>query len=709
MFEINSLYKVFPLFIIPAFINVLLCVYVIFRFSGTTTNRIFALFVFMLAVAQFADGMMHLSVHQHQAELWQRLSFVPWVLITAAGTIFVLDFSQIKKLTHRNLHFPALLLPAFALEFLVASGMCQHSVVQSENWGWIANPIPSPSNNLVYIFVSGVSLLMPVLLWYSLVRYRKDAERKTPILILAIGITIPYVAGLIAQVILPFGLGHDSVPLAAPFMTVFTIAALFAIQKYRVLDFTPVGQVDRIVETMNEGLLMMDKNGNLMYTNEALRRLLGYSQDDLRNRHINFLLNDAGNVALEEPTGSCEVRLKSKTGVPIWVVSSPSQCLDAGGQQIGTTWTVMNVDGLKRSKAEILLNEQRLNRAQAATRCGSWEMNLETQNSIWSDELCRIYGLSPAQNVQPFSAWLERIHPGDKARVLEIVSQSHNSHSDAEFENRIVAVDGTVKHVRTISKYIFDEHNTAVGVHGVTHDITELKIAEEKNLAATNELETYIYKSSHDLHAPLSSILGLINVGKLEITDPVSKNYMHMIEEQASKLENIRAAFIRAMHIKNEIHLDDRVLVHPLINEILNDLKHKNGFSRLQINLGVCATQVMTTNAHLLKTVLLNLISNAIKFQDYARHESFLNIDFFEQGNIIEIIVEDNGVGIDQSLHHRIFEMHFRADASSPGSGLGLYLAKKAMMRMGGKINFVSSAGRGTKITMIFETESKTN
>jgi signal transduction histidine kinase len=229
-----------------------------------------------------------------------------------------------------------------------------------------------------------------------------------------------------------------------------------------------------------------------------------------------------------------------------------------------------------------------------------------------------------------------------------------------------------------------------------------MKIAEQKLRATSAELETYIYKSSHDMHAPLASILGLINVSRMEVFDPTAVRYIQMIESQVKKLDSVRVEFIKAMHIKDATRLDEEVHVNSMIGDILRDLRMTEGFSRMNINVNVAPGKKLVSNEFLMRTILQNLIENSIKYQDYSRESPQLLIDLEQRGKTTSITIEDNGVGIDPNIQDQIFDMYFKSSELREGSGLGLYLVKKAVEKLDAKMSLRSSPGLGTRFTLSF-------
>src|SRR5574337_840115 len=106
------------------------------------------------------------------------------------------------------------------------------------------------------------------------------------------------------------------------------------------------------------------------------------------------------------------------------------------------------------------------------------------------------------------------------------------------------------------------------------------------------------------------------------------------------------------------------------------------------------------TNAFLLETILQNIIDNAIKYQDPAKENPFLDIVIEEHDRSIFFKFWDNGIGIDTNIQDKVFDMYYRGTYVSHGSGLGLYLVKKATEKIGGTIQLTSTLQKGTEIIL---------
>jgi signal transduction histidine kinase len=238
--------------------------------------------------------------------------------------------------------------------------------------------------------------------------------------------------------------------------------------------------------------------------------------------------------------------------------------------------------------------------------------------------------------------------------------------------------------------------------------ISDLRLADEKlhqkntELEQANtELDHFVYSASHDLSAPLKSIRGLVNISKLS-NDPMEKQiYFSKIEASVLKLEQFIGEVLDYSRNKRLKVSRETILLQELISEILENLGYSEGFQTIKIDSSGIQVNKIKADKIRLKIILNNLLSNAIKFQkNYPEHDPTIQIFSTLQDDSIKIAIQDNGEGIKSELHDKIFNMFFRATQSAKGSGLGLYIAKEAADKMGGRISVQSEYGKGSRFTI---------
>jgi PAS domain S-box-containing protein len=232
-------------------------------------------------------------------------------------------------------------------------------------------------------------------------------------------------------------------------------------------------------------------------------------------------------------------------------------------------------------------------------------------------------------------------------------------------------------------------------------DISELKSTEENLKKMNLELNTFIYKSSHDIKGPLSSILGLTELAQKEVRDAVSLSYLEMIRQSAARLDKILLDLLDTIRIKEGNVKPEEIDFDEMLQDILLSLNHSPGYNRLSYSQEIDYTVPFFTDKNILRSVLQNLIDNAIKYQDYGKEEIRINIRIHDNPKGVLISVSDNGLGISQVAQNQIFDMFYRAHLETKGTGLGLYIVKNAVSRLGGHIWVESEEGKGSVFNLI--------
>ena len=131
-------------------------------------------------------------------------------------------------------------------------------------------------------------------------------------------------------------------------------------------------------------------------------------------------------------------------------------------------------------------------------------------------------------------------------------------------------------------------------------------------------------------------------------------------------------------------------------------LKYAPEASNIRMQVEVPADLYLDTDRNRLKVILSNLISNSIRYHDATKQDKYIRLRYEENAKFFYLMVEDNGQGIDPAYHQRIFEMFFRANELSKGSGLGLYIVKESLEKLSGSIHLESRPGEGTVFRVAF-------
>jgi ligand-binding sensor domain-containing protein/signal transduction histidine kinase len=221
-----------------------------------------------------------------------------------------------------------------------------------------------------------------------------------------------------------------------------------------------------------------------------------------------------------------------------------------------------------------------------------------------------------------------------------------------------------------------------------------------KLVNANQQLDRFVYSASHDLSAPLKSILGLINLLKLENHSTALLQHLKFMENSVVKLEVVIDHLTNFSRNQSPV-TNSQFSFSSIVDEVLDDLKYFSNEKNLKIQKCYKETDALTSDFLRIKIILANLISNAIKYRDSSKAENLIRIKFKRNGSASIIEVEDNGIGIPDEYQEKIFDMFFRATTKSEGSGLGLFIVKDIVEKLHGKISITSQPDGTTNFTIV--------
>jgi len=225
-----------------------------------------------------------------------------------------------------------------------------------------------------------------------------------------------------------------------------------------------------------------------------------------------------------------------------------------------------------------------------------------------------------------------------------------------------------------------------------------VKVRTESLEKANQELDRFVYSISHDIRSPLSSVQGIINVMRLDPND--HEKYLELIESSVLKLDNYTRDILdytRNSRVKVE---PKSVQIDELIEKCISQVRYMTDNNSLEITKETDLDSPIVIDPWRLEVILTNIIGNAIKYRDTKKSKGWIKISASESNGILNLSIEDNGIGIEKIHHEKIFEMFYRASEDSQGSGLGLYIVKETVALLGGQISIDSEKYKGTKFSI---------
>lgn len=239
--------------------------------------------------------------------------------------------------------------------------------------------------------------------------------------------------------------------------------------------------------------------------------------------------------------------------------------------------------------------------------------------------------------------------------------------------------------------------------HSENELIQKENFANQKNLELqkVNEaLDRFVYSVSHDLRSPLSSILGLINLANLT-KDPEELNQIiKMIQGRVLAQDNfIREIIDYSRNARTET-VAENIDLKKLVDEVIENLKFDGLADKIEFRRQIPEDFVIISDKIRLTVILSNLIGNAIKYHDLNKEKPFIEIGY--EPDECCLYIEDNGTGVKTEHQQKIFNMFYRGSDRVTGSGLGLFITKEAVAKLGGSIGLKSVYGEGSTFKVVF-------
>lgn len=273
------------------------------------------------------------------------------------------------------------------------------------------------------------------------------------------------------------------------------------------------------------------------------------------------------------------------------------------------------------------------------------------------------------------------------------------------------------KMIRKNGSYFYGEINAKMtpngSLLGILRDITERKeaqkILEQQNieLKKTNsELDSFVYSASHELRAPLSSVLGLAHIMLLEENRPEMNLQLKMIEQSIKRLDNFIVDIIeysRNKHIGIKV---EPINFTSLIENSTEGLWYLENAKKLNVHTDIKDNVTFWSDRKRVSILLNNFISNAIKYHDVNKDSPSIWINITTSHKEAVVQIRDNGIGMEADQLDKIFDMFYRISSDVMGTGIGLFIVKEVLYKLNGSIEVESVLDKGSLFTLKLPNES---
>ncbi|MEI6211318.1 MAG: response regulator [bacterium] len=357
------------------------------------------------------------------------------------------------------------------------------------------------------------------------------------------------------------------------------------------------------------------------------------------------------------------------------------------------------------------LNE-RFELAANAAGIGIWDWDVPRNQLVWDDRMYRLYGICPEDFSGAYLAWINGIHPEDRARGDEEIRRALAGEQAFDTQFRVVWPTGEVHWIKAHARVLRDASGQPLRMIGVNYDITERQrvqaALEQAKLAAedtTRAKSEFLANMSHEIRTPMNGVIGMTNLLMNTTLHATQRRYAEALRDSSEALLEIVNNVLDISKIearKITLHVSDFDL-RELLESTLELLGERAAAKGLELN-GLVAADVprrLRGDAGRFRQVLTNLVGNAIKFTLHGEVTVQITAASADptQG-LWRVAVVDTGIGIAAADQHRLFQTFSQVESSATrrfeGTGLGLAISKQLVELMGGQIGMASIPGTGS-------------
>jgi PAS domain S-box-containing protein len=453
----------------------------------------------------------------------------------------------------------------------------------------------------------------------------------------------------------------------------------------------------RLLESISEGFIALDHDFRFVYVNERGAQMLGKSRSEMLGRSVGQIFPEFLGGDFER-TFQEAVRVGKPQSVESYFAPLEKWLeVHAYPSAEGLSLFFMNVTERRKSQEMIRIQNERVMLALRTADAGMWDWELPSGRIHLLGNETKLFGL-PAENSDVvLDTLLPAIHPEDRRRVERGMHVAVEERSDYYQEYRVIWPDASVHYLLGVGKVFTDETGRARRMVGVNVDVTQSKLSEEalrksEKLAATGRLAATV---AHEINNPLEAVMNLLYLLQNDKTlSPRAHEYLTQAEQELSRVAHLTRqtlGFYRDSIAPTTIDLADEV------RQVMRLYERRAQSKGIKVDVALEGA-VFHGFPGEVKQVVSNLLTNAI---DAAPMQGSVKVTTSRVKGMALLRVEDNGPGIPEVIHERLFEAFF-STKKEHGTGLGLWVSKGIVEKHGGNITF-RTATRGSETGTVFE------
>ncbi len=474
--------------------------------------------------------------------------------------------------------------------------------------------------------------------------------------------------------------------------------------------------LEQVVQTLNKVMFMIEIlpgfGGNLKAiirkSNFIANELIGTPEASLIGSELSLWLELDLKDLIDQQRTEAYLKCLSGERIPLAITTVPMN------NSSGRERFVIVGDDLRwklDAERELRMKEDLLKASQAISKTGSFRWDFRTGKMIWSDEQFKLLGLNPNEVQPSYDLFKAMVHHEDVHILETALKQGGSGIREFHFEIRVRRAD-THEFIWTnlMGLTEYDDKRSPVCTWGINQDITQMKKAEQELISIKDEaLKSSLAKSqflahmSHEIRTPMNAIMGMAELLKDTKLDPDQRYYLTIFQKASDVLMTLINDILDLSKIEaGEVSIEN---ISFELDKMMSDVQEMMRPRALikgveySFEIGPGVSTHMMGDPTKLRQVLINLVSNSIKFTDRGEIKVSVVKNPTKKDSLM-VSVSDTGVGIAPQKQHLIFQKFSQADSSITrrygGTGLGLAISKSLVELMGGQIWFKSRENTGT-------------
>jgi PAS domain S-box-containing protein len=463
-----------------------------------------------------------------------------------------------------------------------------------------------------------------------------------------------------------------------------------------------------LLDRAHDAIIVRDLQAHVVFWNKGAENTYGISREQATGRITHELLKTQFPIPLNEieeaviELGQWEGELVHITGSGkhITVASRWSLLRDESGNPRRILEINRDITLRKEAESKLRLQTERLSLATQVASVGVWEWDVKTNQSMWDDVCCEMYGM-PKHVSMSYDKWARLVHPDDFAQVAASLRRTIEMKSQDYVEFRIVRPDGTVRYISSAEGVVLDEHGEVTRMVGVNIDVTEQRRMQAQ-LEASSRLSSLGMMAggiAHEINNPLT----IIHASASDLIDMAQEGEHLVRGDVVRKCKRIRETADRIARIVKSLRRiaregsQDEFFPAPVSKIVEETLEMcRETFKAKSVKLIVPEIDPSLTvlcREVQIAQVLLNLLQNAFDAVVDESGERWVRLDVSTHDSQLVFAVSDSGPGVPPELKSKIMEPFFTTKDVGKGTGLGLSLSTSIAEDHGGKLELTEEGG----------------